>query len=61
MLFRLSDLAEAGVVSGLVAYGPALEGALYYLASTLVLCGRPFPSNPSRCAPLAKTSVAPCG
>ncbi len=27
MLFRLRRLAEAGIVSGLVAYGPALGGA----------------------------------
>jgi hypothetical protein len=57
MLFPLGDLAEAGDVAGLEAYGPALEGALFYLATTLVLCGRPFPSNPSRYAALFPTPV----
>ena len=49
MLFRLRHLAEAGVICGLIAYGPALGGALFYLATTLV-CGRPFPPEPSQCA-----------
>ena len=50
MLFHLRDLAEDGIVPTLVAYGPALEGALYYLA-TAVVDGRPLPPEPSRYAP----------
>ena len=51
MLFDLSDLAEAGIVSELVAHGPALGGALYYLATALVVGGRPFPREHSQYAP----------
>ena len=50
-LFRLRELTEEGIVPGLVAYGPALGGALYYLASTIVVGGRPFPPEPSWYAP----------
>ena len=51
MLYRLGDLAEVGIVPGLVGHGPALGGALYYLASTLVVGGRPFAPEPSRYGP----------
>ena len=58
VLFLLRELADARIVPGLVAYGSALEGALAYLATTLVLLGRPFPANPSQYAPLFSYSAA---
>ena len=60
MLFELKDMAEAGMVPGLLAYRDSLDlgGAILYIATTLVACGRPFPLDPSRCARCSRTYVS---